>query len=129
MLIKMKNFEFNNGALQSFMRKISKESLALIDNIIEKYSPIQIGEDVETVTYNGTQTLRVTKIELYVIDSWGGPGERLSFVYQGIPLKKNGKPMKQRKPIQFSVFIKNNEKYWMPSYNRFLITEAKMYAK
>lgn len=124
----MDQFEFNNDVLQSFMRKIREESLTLIDNIIKKYSPIQIGEDAETTDYKkDSLILRVTKIELYAIDSWGGPGERLSFVYQGIPLKKNGEPMKQRRPIWFSSFIKNGKKYYMPSYNRFLIAEAKMH--
>lgn len=120
-------FEFTSSQLSAYMDKIRKESQCLIDELIVKYSPIQKNEDVETVRFGELQVLRVTKITLLAVDSFGHPGEKLSFSYEGLPLTKKGDPMKNRNPIWFSAFRKEGKKYHMPSYFRVGIKTARMY--
>ncbi len=120
------NFEFESKELQDFMKNIAESSCKLIDEIIKENSPIQIGEDVRTIQYAGNiEILRVTKITLWAIDSWGNPGKKLSFEYEGLPLRKNGEPMKHRNPVWFDAFEKKDKKYYMPSYNRIKVKSAK----
>ncbi len=120
-------FEFTSSRLTSYMDKIGKESRSLIEELVVKYSPIQIAEDIESIISGELQILRVIKITLFGIDSWDALGEKLSFSYEGMPLTKKGNPMKNRKPIWFSAFRKEGKKYHMPSYNRIEIKTARMY--
>ena len=121
-------FEFRSNRLTQFMEKINKESRFLINKIVELYSPIQKDEDVEVIRYLGDpQILRVIEITLFAVSLYGSPGDKLSFLYKGIPLTKKGGPMKNRKPIMFDTFLKNNKKYHMPSYFKVEIKPARMY--
>ena len=121
------DFEFKSKELRDFRENIREGSSNLINKIIKENSPIQIGEDVKTTDWNETQILRVISIKLWAISSFGFPGNELSFSYEGIPLKKNGEPMKNRKPVPFWTFIKNGKEYHMPSYFRIKIKVAVMY--
>ena len=120
-------FEFEHESLRVFMQKTREASAALIAEIIKEHSPIQKDEDIESLHLGENKRLRVTRVTLEAISSFGWPGERLSFSYEGIPLAKNGEPMKNRKPISFSHFQKDGEKYYMPSYNRVEIVPTQMH--
>lgn len=123
--------EFKSKELTVFQNKIEKESLNLINKIIKEYCPIFVGEKVKTFTFssNGDEIewLKVSKISLMAIDLWNYPGERLSFKYEGLLLKKNGEPMKNRKPVWFSCFEKDGKIYNTPSYLRLTIIPARMF--
>ena len=116
--------EFKSKELAAFARKIDKESVSLIKKIIKKHCPISIGEKVKTKYDKKREWLIVTEIELMVIDSWSM--NRLSFKYEGLPLKKNGEPMKNRKPVWFGCFEKNGKVYHTPSYSRLSVVPANM---
>lgn len=119
--------EFISKELNNFRRKIYNDSQELIKKIIEKNSPVQIGEDVEIIKHPGdTEKFRVTTIKLMAIDSWGEPGSRLSFYYEGIPLSQKGEPMKNRRPKWFSSFWKDGKEYRAPSCLRLEIVPARM---
>ena len=119
--------EFKNKELTEFQDKIDKESCDLINKIIKEHCPISVGEKVKTSWGYVDEWMVVTKISLMAIDSWSYPGERLSFRYEGILLKKNRVPMKNRKPKWFGSFKKNGKTYNTPSYLRFAIISAKMF--
>lgn len=119
-------FEFESKEFENYMERIRSESKQIIEKIILEYSPIKIGDDIETISFGRKTVLRVSTIELCAIDQWGYPGDKLSFNYYGLLLSKSGKPMKNRKPVWFSSFIKNKKRYDMPSYNRVNIKKAKM---
>uniref|UniRef100_A0A6M3J360 Uncharacterized protein n=1 Tax=viral metagenome TaxID=1070528 RepID=A0A6M3J360_9ZZZZ len=122
------DYHFFSNELQRYQYKIHLDSVKIIDNIIKKFSPIQVDENVETIDYGKEpEMLRVTKIELMAVDSWGAPGQKLSFRYEGMPLSKTGKPMKNRKPKWFGAFRKDGKYYDCPSYNRIKIVPAKMF--
>lgn len=124
----MNQFEFVSAELSRFQAKIDKDSTALIAKIIKAHSPIQIGECVDSFECGVyKQVLQVSKIKLCAVKSWGFPGDKLSFAYEGLPLKKDGSVMKNRKPIRFSAFRKDGKKYHMPSYNRLQIATARMF--
>ena len=121
-------FEFESVELGVFAQKIRDESRKLIEETIKKHSPIQI-DDIVTECYGEKQKLQVTEINLYGIDAWESSFARMSFSYWGLPVKKNGSPMLNRKPVWFSTFIFNGVKYNMPSYNRKEIINATMIKK
>jgi len=121
------NIEFIHEGLRVYMLKISEESDSLIKKIIEEYSPAQTGDDVVVSVLGQPQSLRVTEVNLEAVDSCGWPGGRLSFSYKGIPLTKKGEPMKNRKQVLFSHFMKDGKKYSMPSYYRVQIVPARMH--
>ena len=122
--------KFKSQELTVFKDRIEKESTNLIAKIIKKHCPISIGEKVRTFAYfNEVEWLIVSKISLMAIDSWNYHGDRLSFEYEGIPLKKNGVPMKNRKPKWFGCFEKNDKIYHTPSYSRIAVVPANMYSK
>ena len=121
------DFEFKSKRLSRCMSRLEIESQFLIDAIIAERSPIQVGENVETICGSVSQTLRVVSVTLHAVDSWSYPGDRLSFVYEGLPLTKKGVPMRGRKPIEFNTFFKNGKRYSMPSYNRVEIKSARMH--
>ena len=124
----MSAFDFSDERLGKFRAKIRRESQIVINDIIAKYSPIQKGEDVQSISYaEEIVILRVIEVELYVVDLWGSPGRKLSFSYTGVLLKKDGTPMKKRNPIWFGSFVKNGKPYHMPSYDRIKIVAAEMY--
>ena len=124
------DFEFESNELEKFKRDIRNQSLDLINKLVKKHSPIKIGETVNTwpswSTENEAEKLIVTEIILMAVDSWGYPGDKLSFEYEGAPLKKNGEKMKNRKPIWFNCFKKNAKRYHMPTYNRVEVTTARL---
>lgn len=123
----MKDFEFKSEEFERFKRKIYEDSDALIKKMIKENSPIKLDEDVKVFEYRDEiQMLRVSKIEVWAISSWGCQGDRLSFDYHGLPLKKNGEPMKNRKPIWFNCFEKDGKRYHMPSYSRIKVIRAHM---
>lgn len=119
--------EFKNKELTEFQDKIDKESCDLINKIIKEYCPISVDEKIKTLWGEVEEWMVVTNISLMAIDSWNQPGERLSFQYEGIPLKKNGESMKNRKPKWFGSFEKNGKVYNTPSYSRLAIIPAKMF--
>ena len=119
--------EFKSRELSKFEDKIEKESTDLINKIIKKDCPIVVGEKIKTLWGEIEEWMVVTKIELMAINSWNYPGDRLSFRYEGIPLKKNRVPMKNRKPKWFGYFKKNDKIYGTPSYLRVTIVPAKMF--
>ena len=119
--------EFKSKELSDFKEKIEKESVALIDKIIKENCPISVGEKVKAIYGDTTERLIVSEINLMAVDSWGWHGERLSFKYKGIPLKKNGEPMKNRKPIWFGCFEKDGKIYHTPSYLRLSVIPARMF--
>lgn len=122
--------EFKSKELAWFKGKIEKESLDLIAKIIKKHCPISVGEKVKTFTYgNKVEWLIVSEISLLAVDSWGYHGEKLSFEYEGLPLKKNGEPMKSRKPVRFDHFEKKGKIYGTPSYSRLTVVPANMYRR
>lgn len=124
----MDEYFFVSEELTKFKNEIRNKSIKLIDKIIKEKSVIQIGEDVEIIQYNKyNKILRVTTIKLMAISSWGEPGEKLSFYYEGRPLSKNGELIKNRKPEWFGTFIKNGIKYHCPSYLRVTIVPAKIH--
>ena len=110
------DFEFESSELRAFEKKINDRSEQLIEKTIREKSPIQIGDIV--IELYGGQKLQVTSIKLYGIDDWGLSFSQMSFSYEGLPLKKDDTPIKNRKPIWFSSFIFNGVEYHMPSYNR-----------
>lgn len=121
---------FEDESFSDYLRKIKNDSFKLIEKIIKKHSVIQVGENVEVIMYNSDNIkMRVTTVKLMAINSWGGAGTELSFYYEGIPLSKNGKPMKNRNPQWFGTFIKDGKKYHCPSYLRVEIIPAIMYKK
>jgi len=124
--IKIKNLEFENDELSEYKSKIWHESKELIEKIIKEQSPIQVGEDVEIVSYRDSDfvKMRVTTVKLMAIDSWGEPGRSLSFYYEGVRLSKKGEPMKGRNPERFSSFRKDGKEYSSPSYFRVEIAPA-----
>lgn len=100
----------------------------LIEKIVKEYSPIQKDEIIDWVKYNGNvEKLKVARVILMAVDSWGCLGGRLSFAYWGMPLTKKGKVAKNRKQIYFYSFYKNGKKYHMPSYNRLEVKTARMF--
>ena len=119
--------EFKSKELTVFQDKIEKESLNLINKIIKEYCPISVGEKIKTLWGEVEEWMVVTTIDLMAINSWGCHGERLSFKYEGIPLKKNRVPMKNRKPKWFGSFEKKGKIYNTPSYLRLTIVPAKMF--
>lgn len=122
------NYHFKTDKLWKYRQKIEKESKELIEILIKNHSPIQLGEDVETISFGEeTEMMRVTAVELMAVSNLGFPGDKLSFYYEGIPLGKNGKPMKNRKPKCLGAFIKNGQWYYCPSYYRVKIIPAKMH--
>lgn len=124
----MNQFEIELPELNAYMAKVKNESKAMIEEIIKSHSPIQIGGDVDVPKYKGgIERYRVSKIELYAEDSWGGPGTIFSFRYWGVPLSKKGEPMKNRTPVEFNHFINGGEELHMPSYYRLQIIPAKMF--
>lgn len=120
-------FEFKSKELSKYMSKIEVESKTLIDAIVANKSPIQVGENIEAFLFLEPQPTRVVSVSLYAVSSWGYPGDRLSFEYEGMPLTKKGVPMRGRNPIQFNTFFKNGKRYSMPSYNRVGIKPARMH--
>ena len=124
--MKTETIEFESKELSEYKYKIDKESLVLINKIIEEYCPIAVGEKVKTLFMDNVEWLQVTKISLMAVDSWGWHGDKLSFKYEGIPLKKNGDAMKNRKPVWFGCFEKNGKIYHTPSYFRLLVSGASM---
>lgn len=103
--------------LQNFMQRLYESSYKIAINVIEEDSPIQIGEIVKAAGYwERSQTLRIVGIRLQAYSLVDCPGDALSFLYEGMPVKKNGEPMKNRKPIVFWWFIKNGTEYYMPDY-------------
>lgn len=122
-----KQFEFKCNKLMECIHKIDKESQLVIDEIIERYSPIQKGEDVLTVYFGKEKILKVTKITLCAQSSWGWPKFPLSFEYEGKLLTKSGDVMKKRKPVHFRSFIKYGKTINMPSYNRVRLRSARMH--
>lgn len=116
--------EFKSEKLTEFQEKIDKESLSLINKTIKEHCPISVGEKVKTFYGKEVEWLIVSKISLMAIDSWGWHGNRLSFKYEGLPLKKNGEPMKNRKPVWFGCFEKNGKVYHTPSYSRLSVVPA-----
>lgn len=121
--------EFKSKELAAFKERIDKESHVLINNIIEKHCPIFVGEKVKTLWGEVEEWMVVTKISLMAINSCGYHGGKLSFEYEGIPLKKNRVPMKNRKPKWFGCFEKNGKIYHTPSYSRLAVVPANMYSK
>jgi hypothetical protein len=122
--------EFKNKELNKFTDKIEKESIILINEIIKNHCPIKIGEKIKTIYYRDrVMWLIVSKITLMAVDSWGWHGNKLSFSYEGIPIKKNGEPMKNRKPVWFDHFEKKGKIYSTPSYSRLIVDSAKMYSR
>ena len=119
--------EFKSRELSSFEGKIEKESADLIAKIIKQDCPIVVGEKVKTLWGDVEEWMVVTKISLMAINSWGEHGDRLSFQYEGIPLKKNRVPMKNRNPKWFGCFEKKGKIYDTPSYSRLIIVPAKMF--
>lgn len=119
--------EFKSKELTVFQDKIEKESLNLINKIIKEYCPISVGEKIKTLWGEVEEWMVVTNINLMAINSWRYPGERLSFEYEGIPLKKNRVPMKNRKPKWFGCFEKKGKIYHTPSYLRLTIIPARMF--
>lgn len=124
---KYEQYEFESSEYSEYKSKIWNESNKLIKKIIKEHSVIQVGDDVEIVDFQKNKILRVVTIKLMAVSSWGEAGEKLSFYYEGVPVAKNGKPIKNRKPIWFGTFIKNDKKYHCPSYRRVEITSAKIY--
>ena len=124
--MKTETIEFISKDLLEYQSKIGKESQDLIDKIIEEYCPIIVGEKIKTIYGKEIEWLVVTEISLMSVDSWGCHGDRLSFEYSGIPLKKNRMPMKNRKPKWFGSFEKNGKIYNTPSYSRLLVSAASM---
>lgn len=122
----MKTIEFQSKELSDYQDKIEKESTELINKLIIENCPIAVGEKVKSLFMNEEEMMIVTKISLMAVDSWGRHGEDLSFQYYGIPLKKNGEPMKNRKPVLFDYFEKNGKKFGTPSYFRLLVSAAIM---
>ena len=123
-------FEFRADELSEYMIETEKHSAILIKNLIEKYSPIQVGDHILGIDNRKEMPLQVNKVELFAInDSWNFrcPGQKLSFSYLGIPLTKKGTPMKGRKCVWFSSFIKDGKKIRMPSYDRIQIKSARMF--
>jgi hypothetical protein len=118
--------EFKSKELTVFQDKIEKESLNLINKIIKKHCPISVGEKIKALYGEEAEWLIVTEISLMAVDSWGWHGEKLSFKYEGLPLKKNGEPMKNRKPKWFGCFEKNGKICHTPSYSRLSIMSANM---
>jgi hypothetical protein len=119
--------EFKSKELTEFQDKIEKESFDLITKIIKEHCPISVGEKIKTLWGNVEEWMVVTKIDLMAINSWNYPGERLSFRYEGVPLKKNRVPMKNRKPKWFGSFEKKGKIYHTPSYLRITIIPAKIF--
>ena len=123
----MNEYYFTSTELQEYMYKIRDESKGLIEKIIKEKSVIQVGEDVEVCYAGKNKFVRVAIIKLMATSSWGYPGESLSFYYEGVPLSKNGEPMKNRKPEWFGTFFKNGKKYHCPSHLRVKIITAQMH--
>ena len=121
--------EFKSKELTTFQDKIEKESTDLIAEIIKEHCPISVGEKIKTLWGEVEEWMVVTKISLMAINSWGEYGDRLSFEYEGIPLKKNRVPMKNRKPKWFSCFEKTGKIHGTPSYLRLAVVPANMYEK
>ena len=111
--------------LDQYMRKIAVDSETLINKIIAKYSPVKIGEDIKEIPSG--RMIRIKKIDLLVVDSWGYPGDKLSFSYEGDLLTKKNKIMKNRNRVKVCAFQKNGKKYFTPSYNRIKIEVARMF--
>ena len=125
----MINIEFINKELDEFANEIKEKSIKLINKIIKNHCPIKIGEKIKSLYGKEETWLIVSKITLMAVDSWGWHGNRLSFSYEGIPVKKNGEPMKKRKPLWFNCFEKNGKIYNTPSYSRLIVDSAKMYSR
>ena len=123
----MSNFEFASKELEAYENEIKKTSSDLIKKIIEKHSPIRRGEIVAAMLGFGgaTTPLIVTDINLHGI-RYHTCFERLSFSYEGLPPRKDGGIMKNRKKIWFASFKKNGRKYFMPSYLRHKIEIASL---
>jgi hypothetical protein len=119
--------EFKSKELTVFEDKIEKKSINLINKIIKEHCPISVGEKIKTLWGDVEEWMVVTKIELMAVDSWDCHGDTLSFKYEGIPLKKNRVPMKNRKPKWFGCFEKKGRIYDTPSYFRLTIMPAKMF--
>lgn len=118
--------EFTSEDFADFTDRIEQKSTKLINKIIKNHCPICVGEKVKTFGYGGeAEWLQVSTINLMIIDSWSK--NNLSFFFEGRPLKKNGEPMRNRKPVWFDCFEKNGEKYTIPSYCRLTVGQAKMY--
>lgn len=123
------DFSFKSEKLRTYMDKVRHESAILIDELIKEHSPIQKGDDVEVIDWGVPTMCRITDVRLAAKSSFGCPKSDLSFCYYGIFLSKKGVPMKNRKEIYISAFIKNGEEYIMPSYNRLEVIPAVMYHK
>lgn len=75
---------------------------------------------------------RVTGIRLQIVRTPSSgrkcnSGKKLSFLYEGILVKKNGELMKNRKPEVFWDFVKDDIHYCMSSYHGLRIRPARMY--
>jgi len=124
----MNDFEFECKELENFQKKIHNDSVELINWIIKKYSPVQIGDIIEITEWDKSfKKLEITDINLHAINSYGHAGDRLSFDYAGLPLNKDGQVMKNRRRKYFGFFIKDGKQYHMPSYMRVEIKPARMY--
>lgn len=121
--------EFKSKELTVFQDKIEKESLNLINKIIKEYCSISVGEKIKTLRGEVEEWMVVTNISLMAVDSWGWHWEKLSFEYEGIPLKKNRVPMKNRKPKWFGCFEKDGKIYHTPSYSRLSVVPANMFSR
>lgn len=121
----MEQFEFKSDEFQDFKTRIAKESQDMIDQLINTKSPVKIG-DIVTSKYS-VYKVKITRIQPKVIDSWGYFGDRISFYFWGIPVKKDGiTPMKCRLEEPISWFEFNGKTYSMPSYNAIGVKPADM---
>ena len=121
--------EFFDKKLFNYMEKIKNDSTLLIDEIIKKYSPVQIGEEVLDISWSRNRKVKIVKITLMVMKYSGYPGNRFSFSYEGKLLTKKGEIAKNRKAVDILHFMKNGKKYYIPSYLRLRMVSARMYIR
>ncbi|HEX9972316.1 MAG TPA: hypothetical protein VGD14_09615 [bacterium] len=121
----MEQFEFKSDEFQAFKARIGKESQAMIDRLIDSMSPVKIGDIV--TSKHSVYKVQITRIQPKIIDSYGYFGDRLSFYFWGIPVKKDGiTPMKGRLEESISWFEFNGKTYSMPAYRAIGIKPADM---
>lgn len=125
----MKHFrEFESTELFKFEHKMQVDSAKLVEKVIAEKSPAQKGDIIYAIHTTASIEpiwMQITKVSLMSMRGWGGMGE-LSFYYEGVPLTKQGKPMKNRNPKPVWAFEIGGTRVDCPTYNRDCIGVATM---
>jgi len=120
--------EFKSKKLENFLDTIWGKSIKLMNEIIEKRSPIQKGEIVFARTWAEPVKVKVTMIDLMISGKYEPYSGKYSFRYFGIPVRKDGvTPMRNRNEIEFNGFTKNGKKYDYSSGYRLKVVPATMH--